>query len=109
MSTDPIIVLITVPNKDVGRTIARALVEQKLAACVNMLTGPVESVYTWQNQVNEEEEYLLVCKTRSHLFEERIIPAVRSLHPYDVPEIIALPIQAGSKDYLGWITENTLS
>lgn len=104
MTAQPIVVLITAPSKDVGRTIAAALVEQKLAACVNIL-GPIQSIYTWEGRVQEEEEFLLVAKTWDELFEPRLIPAVRAVHPYEVPEIIALPILAGLPEYLDWMRE----
>ena len=101
-----IVVLITVPSRDVGRTIAHSLVEKRLAACVNIL--PVmTSVYTWEEAVQEEEEVLLVVKTRVEIFEEEFVPAVKAMHPYDVPEIIALPIVMGWKPYLDWIVEST--
>lgn len=100
------VVLITVPSREVGRTIAHSLVEKRLAACVNILPGMI-SIYTWDEAVQEEEEVLLVVKTRAEIFEEEFIPAVKAMHPYDVPEIIALPIVMGSKPYLDWILDST--
>ena len=105
MDVKYIIVLITCPNKEVSEQIANALLEQKLAACVNIMT-PVISLYSWGGEINRDEEMLLIVKSRADLFEE-LIPAVKNVHPYDVPEIIALPIIMGSQDYLGWIDEVT--
>jgi periplasmic divalent cation tolerance protein len=97
-----IVVLITVPSAELGQKIARELVEKRLAACVNILP-PMRSIYTWEGRIMEEDEVLLLCKTRMELFEDRLIPAVRALHPYQVPEILALPVQAGLKEYIDWI------
>lgn len=101
----PLVVYITVPSEEVGLEIAHALVEQRLAACVS-LAGPVTSVYRWQGKINEDIEVLLIAKTRAERFEEVFVPAVQALHPYDVPEIIALPVVAGAQNYLDWIDAN---
>ena len=106
MKDNPIIVLITVPSKQVGRTIADSLIERKLAACVNIVS-PIQSVFMWKGEVNDEEEALLIAKSRSSLFENELIPAVQAVHPYEVPEIIALPIIMGLQSYLDWIEEET--
>ena len=100
------VVLITAPNRVVGRLIANHLVEQSLAACVNILP-PMELIYSWEGKITREEEVLLLVKTRADLVESELVPAVKAIHPYDVPEIIALPIQSGSKDYLDWISTVT--
>jgi len=102
MASSYAIVMITAPNRVVGRSIANHLVEQGLAACVNILP-PMESIYSWEGKVSHEEEVLLIVKTRAELVESEVVPAVKSIHPYEVPEIIALPIQGGSQDYLDWI------
>jgi periplasmic divalent cation tolerance protein len=102
-----IVVLITAPSKEVGRQIARALLESKLAACVNILS-PVNSLYTWQGKICDDEEVLLIVKSRADLFENRLIPAVQQIHPYDVPEIIALPVSMGLHSYLDWIAAETV-
>jgi periplasmic divalent cation tolerance protein len=107
MNSDYVIVLITTPSMDVGKQIASSLVEKKLAACVNILPS-IHSVFRWEGEVSGEEEVLLVVKSRGKLFEDQLIPAVLELHPYDVPEIIALPIWKGVKSYLDWIDEETL-
>jgi periplasmic divalent cation tolerance protein len=98
-----VVVLVTVPSKDVGRDVAQALLGQKLAACVNLVPS-VASLYTWEGELCSDEEVLLVVKTTEAAFDE-LAATVRDAHPYDVPEIIALPIVAGSQDYLDWIGE----
>jgi periplasmic divalent cation tolerance protein len=97
-----IVVLITAPSKEIGTTIAKTLLEQKLAACVNVVS-PINSLYTWKGETCSDEEVLLVVKTKAAIFEDKFVPAVQAVHPYDVPEIIALPIIMGSKSYLDWI------
>ena len=97
-----IVVLITAPSKEIGTAIAKALLEQKLAACVNTVS-PINSLYTWKGETCNDKEVLLVVKTKAAIFEEKFVPAVQAVHPYEVPEIIALPIIMGSKSYLDWI------
>jgi periplasmic divalent cation tolerance protein len=95
------VVLVTASSQQEGEAIAQALVEAQLAACVTLI--PVKSIYTWEGQVRKEPEWQLVVKTDSALFpllEEKIL----QLHSYEVPEIIALPILAGSQPYLQWIS-----
>jgi len=106
MDDQPIIVFITAPSKEIGKKIASALVEGKLAACVNML-GPIDSIYTWEGKICDEEEVLLIVKTRSSLFESQLIPAVKAVHPYEIPEIIALPVVMGLPSYLDWVLRET--
>jgi periplasmic divalent cation tolerance protein len=102
-----IIVLVTVPDQETGESIANTLLEKKLVACVNFIT-PVVSFFTWKGDIERDDEVLLILKSRADLFEARLIPALESIHPYDVPEIIALPILIGSVGYLNWIDEVTL-
>jgi len=102
-----VVALVTVPSKEVGMGIAKALLEAKLAACVNILPS-ISSLYTWEGEICEDEEVLLTIKTKAELFEKMFIPAIQELHPYKVPEIIALPIVIGAKNYLEWIDEVTL-
>ena len=102
-----IVVLSTVPDAETGRKIARGVLEKRLAACVN-ISGPLESHYWWEGKIQQEPEHLLIFKTREELFPA-LEEAVRSLHPYDVPEIIALPVGQGSPAYLGWIGSETHS
>ena len=97
-----IVVFITVPSREVGEEIARALLEQRLAACVNIVS-PIHSLYIWEGETHSDEEVMLIVKTRAAIFADRFVPAVQAVHPYEVPEIIALPITMGSRDYLDWI------
>ena len=103
---DKIIVLVTCGSRKEARLIARSVVGRKLAACANLLTAPVESIYRWKGNVETAEEFLLVMKTTRRRFAA-VEAEVRRLHDYDVPEIIALPIELGSKAYLSWIEEST--
>lgn len=100
-------VLITCPDREVAERIARALLEERLAACVN-ITGPLLSLFWWEGRIDRAEEFLLLVKTRTSLLE-RLIARVRELHPYEVPEVVALPIIGGSEDYLAWLGEETRS
>jgi periplasmic divalent cation tolerance protein len=108
MNSGYIIVLITAPSVEVGKQIASSLVERKLAACVNIIPSML-SIYRWEGEIATEEEVLLVVKSRGDIFESQLIEAVQELHPYEVPEIIALPIWKGVKNYLDWIEEETTS
>jgi periplasmic divalent cation tolerance protein len=96
-----LVVLCTLGASDDAEHFARALVERRVAACVNVVPG-VTSVYRWQGRVERDEERLLVIKTRAERFEE-LKAAILDLHPYDVPEIIALDVTAGSEPYLAWL------
>lgn len=101
--TDYGVVLVTTSSKEEGEAIAASLVESKLAACVTLL--PVQSIYTWQGKVNNDSEWQLMIKTRLDKFAE-LSAKIKSLHSYQVPEIIAIPIIAGSQSYLDWIGDN---
>jgi periplasmic divalent cation tolerance protein len=105
MQEQLIVVLITAPSALVGEQIAQALLAKRLAACVNQ-AGAVQSLYHWQGAVHQDEETLLIVKSRMDLFEQLAL-VVKSLHPYDIPEIIALPIVTGLSDYMNWIVEST--
>ncbi len=100
-------VFCTVPDQETARRIAQTVVHEGLAACVNLLPG-ITSVYRWQGQVEESSELLLIIKTRQERYPA-LEARIRALHPYQVPEIIAHEIVAGSKSYLDWIAENTRS
>jgi len=100
-----IIVFVTCGSEDEALKIARALVEEKLAACANMVS-PLRSIYRWEGKICDEKEWLLVIKTRQSLFED-LAKRVKAIHSYSVPEIIALPIAEGLPAYLTWISENT--
>ena len=89
-----------------AQKIGRELVSAGLAACANILPG-ISSLYLWEDALHEDPETLLIVKTRKDLFDERLVPAVLALHPYDVPEIIALRVTAGLPDYLDWINQVT--
>jgi len=95
------VVLCTVSGAQDAERIATALVERSLAACVNVLPG-VTSIYRWRGKVERDEELLMVIKTTAERFEA-LRAAVVELHPYEVPEVIALPIEAGHAPYLDWI------
>lgn len=104
---DQIVVLITAGSEAEATTIARALVEKELVACVNILPG-IRSIFQWEGKVTEEQEVLLMAKTVSKVFQE-VAATVKSLHSYSVPEVIALPIQEGLPEYLNWIFDVTKS
>ncbi|MGC9505211.1 divalent-cation tolerance protein CutA [Baaleninema sp.] len=96
------IVLITASSAEEAKAIAKSLVEEHLAACVSLT--PVRSIYSWQGNIEDEEEWQLIIKTNLTQFD-RLESRIRQLHSYDVPEIIAVPIIKGSRDYLNWIGE----
>jgi periplasmic divalent cation tolerance protein len=98
-----IIVYVTVGSPDEGDRLAHALVEERLAACVNRVKA-VQSVYRWQGKVEQSEEELLIIKTKRELFG-RLRSRVQALHSYSVPEIIALPILEGNEGYLKWLAD----
>ena len=101
----PLLVLTNVPEEALAQSLARALVEEGLAACVNIL-APVASVYRWQGQVEHATEIPLLIKTTQARYED-VERAICHAHPYDVPEIVALPIAAGLPAYLEWMREET--
>jgi len=100
-----IVVFITTSNEDEAAKIARALVEGRLAGCVNIIRN-IRSIYTWQGKIEDESEVLMVVKTQKSLFDS-LSKKVRELHSYTVPEIIAIPIVEGFEDYLRWLKEVT--
>jgi periplasmic divalent cation tolerance protein len=102
---DAIVVLITVPSLEQAEAIGSALVDLKLAACANIISD-VQSIFFWAGKQSAEQEFLILLKTRRTLFDP-ICEEVQKRHPYTVPEIIALPIVAGSKSYLQWVKDNT--
>jgi periplasmic divalent cation tolerance protein len=103
---DLLVLMVTTPDEETAREIARSLVEGKLAACVNLLPG-MKSIYRWDGEIQEEPEVLLLIKTKVDLFKTQLVLQIQKLHPYDVPEIIALPITAGEHTYLNWIRAET--
>ena len=100
-----IVVFVTCGSEEEALKIAHALVEERLAACANIVS-PIRSIYRWEGKICDEKEWLLLIKTRQSLFEE-LAKRVKALHSYSVPEIIGLPITEGSSAYLNWIEENT--
>jgi periplasmic divalent cation tolerance protein len=105
--TEYVQVSTTVEKKDDASRIAEALVEKRLAACAQIV-GPILSVYWWKGRIEQAEEWLCILKTRRDLYD-RLEGEIRGLHPYDVPEIVAVPLAAGSRDYLRWIDEELAS
>jgi periplasmic divalent cation tolerance protein len=105
IKTEAIVVMCTAPAGFDSEPLARDLVQRSLAACVQVLPGVV-SIYQWKGSVEKSQENLLLIKTRRGRFEE-IEAAIRALHPYDVPEIVALPVSDGHAPYLAWIAGNT--
>jgi periplasmic divalent cation tolerance protein len=104
--TEHIVVLITAPNEEEAAKLAKELVADRLAACVNIIRN-LRSIYRWQGKIEDGNEVLMVAKTRRDLFES-LLKKVKELHSYSVPEVIALPIIAGSEDYLKWLAEETV-
>jgi len=100
-----IVILVTVDSSETARKIAEILLETRKAACVTIIPK-VESHYRWQGKVEFAEELLLFVKTRAELLDE-VVDLVKKNHPYDVPEIIALPIVEGNHEYLNWIEKET--
>lgn len=100
-----IVVLITVADQEEARLISRVLLKQRKAACLNIISA-VNSLFWWQEDIDSADECLLVMKTRSVLLDE-VVQLVKEIHSYDVPEIIALPIIGGNKEYLEWIDSET--
>jgi len=102
-----VVVFITASSEDEGVKIARSIVEERLAGCINIIKG-IRSIYIWKGRIEDESEVLLVVKTRRGLFDS-LCKRVKELHSYSLPEIIALPIVMGSDDYLNWLREVTLN
>ena len=99
--TDKIVVLSTCDSEEAASALARTLVEQRLAACVNIVPG-ARSIYHWQGKLEDSAEWVLIIKSRRDLFE-RLREAIAKTHSYEVPEIIALPVVDGSEPYLAWL------
>ena len=100
---DYIQIVTTTETEEDAQKIATALVEQRLAACVQIV-GPIRSTYRWKERLETAQEWQCIAKTRRE-FYERVEEAVKSLHPYEVPEILAIPIAAASESYRRWIDE----
>ncbi len=102
----PALILVTTPNRQKADTLAKTLLAEKLAACVNIL--PVSSRYWWKGKIEAEEEQLTLVKTEQTLVRE-IVKVVKAHHSYEVPEVIALPIVAGNREYMRWIGDTVNS
>jgi periplasmic divalent cation tolerance protein len=96
-----LIVLITAGSQEEAEHIARTLVGERLAACVNVIPN-ITSVYHWEGEVQRDQEWLLLAKSRQDVLDD-LVQRVKALHSYDVPEVIAVPLAGGSEDYLRWI------
>jgi periplasmic divalent cation tolerance protein len=105
MMEEYIQVFTTTEKKEDAEKIAKAIVEKRLAGCIQIV-GPITSTYWWKGDVETAEEWLLFIKSRKNLYDE-LERAIKEIHPYETPEIIAMPIVVGSKDYLEWL-ENEL-
>lgn len=99
------VVLMTAPDRETAERVGTALVEARLAACANVVPG-ISSVYRWQGAVERAEEVLVVLKTRSERVEA-LVSRAAELHPYDVPELLALPVREGHGPYLDWVRSET--
>lgn len=104
--TGSLVVLVTCPNRKIGETIGHILVQERLAACVNVVPN-LTSIYRWEGKICRNAEVLLVGKTR-RICLPALIRRVRSLHPYSMPEIIALPVAGGFAPYLSWVRGSTV-
>lgn len=100
-----VVVLVTASSADEAGGIGRTLVEERLAACANVV-GPIRSIYRWQGAVEEAAEHLLLVKARA-ADVDALAARVRALHSYEVPEVLALPVCAGSSAYLAWLADST--
>jgi periplasmic divalent cation tolerance protein len=98
-------IVTTTERQEDARKIADLLVERRLAACVQIV-GPVTSVYRWQGKVESAQEWQCQIKTRQAILDD-VADAIHEVHPYEVPEIVAVPIVAGSREYLSWLEEQT--
>jgi periplasmic divalent cation tolerance protein len=105
LADSPIIVLTQVPDAQIAARIARALIEKRLAACVN-IGAPAESIYHWQGRIETARELPMTIKTRAALYGD-VEAAIRGHHPYDTPEIVAIPIIEGNRRFLEWIDAQT--
>ena len=103
--SEAVVVLVTCGSEEEAAKIANSLIEECLAACVNIIS-PVRSIYRWEGKIWDEKEWVLIIKTQRKRFEE-LEKKVKSLHSYSVPEIIALPIVEGNPAYLKWLKEMT--
>ena len=104
-NTKSILVLSTFPETESVKSVAETLVNEKLAACVNVIPG-VQSIFRWQDKIDNANENILIIKTKDSLYDELEV-RIKELHPYELPEIISVPIDKGLNKYLDWISEST--
>ena len=104
-ATDTLLVFTNLPDHEAAVMLARALVERRLAACVNVLNG-CTSIYRWKGAVEQADEVPVLIKARGARYEE-LQAAIRELHPYELPEVVAVPVVRGLPDYLDWVAEET--
>lgn len=102
---DELVVFITASNQDEAVKIAKELIENKLAGCVNIIKD-IRSIYRWEGKIQDDSEVLMIAKTQKNIFDS-LVKKVKELHSYTVPEIIAIPIIAGAEDYLKWLKDVT--
>ncbi len=103
MSSQFIVMITTTPNKENANNIAQTLLAKKLAGCVQII-GPISSHYYWENELCQDEEYICLIKS-SQQYYQTLESTIKEIHPYEVPEIISLPIQQGSEGYLSWLNQ----
>lgn len=106
MPSETLVVLCTLPEQEVAARIAGILVQEQLAACVNIIPG-LTSVYRWKGAVHQDNEVLLLIKSTAAVYPQ-LEQRIQALHPYELPEIIAVPIQTGQADYIKWINDNLI-
>jgi periplasmic divalent cation tolerance protein len=101
MKEEYIQIFTTIENKEDAEKIAKSLIEKRLAGCIQII-GPISSIYWWKNKIETSQEWLCIIKSKKKLYEE-IEKSIKEIHPYEIPEIIAIQIISGSKDYLKWL------
>jgi periplasmic divalent cation tolerance protein len=102
MSEETVVAMVTAPTMEEAAQLGRMLVEERLAACANLVPG-LRSIYRWQDAVQDDAEVLLLIKTTANVFD-RLAQRIQELHSYDIPEVLALPVVAGLPAYLQWLT-----
>ena len=106
MPSETLVVLCTLPEQEIAARIAGILVQEQLAACVNIIPG-LTSVYRWKDAVHQDNEVLLLIKSTAAIYPQ-LEQRIQALHPYELPEIIAVPIQTGQADYIQWINDSLI-
>ncbi len=100
---DYLVVLVTAGSEEEARRLAHNLLEKKLIACANLI--PVQSLYIWEDKIQNDPEVLMIIKTKSAVFKDKLVNAIENTHSYDVPEVIGLPVVVGAANYLKWISD----